>query len=674
MEKTPRCFCESQVASNLNLRRADQNQDRARFKIYMAPSLPPSPTKSTTSSASRDSKASLQRYGTAGSAPQSPQSPRHDRKGQNGTASQTEGSPLLSPESPSFDPTRSASLESLDSLDWEESKQEPEPSKSIFYLFILTLSIGGLQVCWATELSKGSPYLQSLGMSKSLLAFVWIAGPLGGVLVQPYVGIRSDNCRSRIGKRLPFMIGGALTTAISFLCLAWTREMVQAFLGIFGANPDSNGVQVTSIVFAIIWVYILDFSINTVQAAIRAFIVDNAPLHQQEDANAWAGRMTGIGNILGYISGYEKLPKLLPWLGHTQMQVLCAIAAIAICSTVAISALSIRERDPRLGAAPSENPGLLSFFVRSFQSAKRMPLQIRRVCIAQFFAWLGWFGFLFYMTTYVGQIKLNPYFASHPDLTPDEVDDAWEDATRYATFALLIFAIVSFLANVILPFFVHPTYAAPSTSATFSASNDRSSTKSTSTIRHQLSQMIARLEIKWLTLRRAWLLSHLMFALCMFSTFFVFTSTAATILTAIIGIPWAFSHWAPFALISAEIAKRDLETRRSANRPEEADAAGNKQDDQAGVILGLHNVAISAPQILATLISSIIFKVAQRPRGEPYDTSVGWVLRLGGLAALLAAYFTYRIGEEGNLNRDDGSNSMRYERVEEGVVRGREEV
>lgn len=641
----------------------------------MASSFPPSPTKSTASSDSRDSNASLQRYGTAGASSQSPQSPRHDRKGQNGRSARTEGSPLLSPENLSFDPTRSASLESLDSLDWEESKQEPEPSKSIFYLFILTLSIGGLQVCWATELSKGSPYLQSLGMSKSLLAFVWIAGPLGGVLVQPYVGIRSDNCRSRIGKRVPFMIGGALITAISFLCLAWTREMVQAILGIFGANPDSNVVQITSIVSAIFWVYVLDFSINTVQAGIRAFIVDNVPLHQQEDANAWAGRMTGIGNILGYISGYEKLPKIMPWLGRTQMQVLCAIAAIAICSTVAISALYIRERDPRLGAPPSENPGLLSFFVRSFQSAKRMPLQIRKVCMAQFFAWLGWFGFLFYMTTYVGQIKLNPYFASHPDLTPDEVEDAWEDATRYATFALLIFAIVSFLANVILPFFVCPTYAAPSASGISPASNDRSSIKTISTIRHQLSQIVARLEVKWLTLRRAWLLSHIMFALCMFSTFFVFTSTAAAILTAIIGIPWAFSHWAPFALISAEIAKRDLEARRNANRPQEADTGAERQDDQAGVILGLHNVAISAPQILATLISSIIFKVAQRPRGEPYDTSVGWVLRLGGLAALLAAYFTYRVGEEGdNVNSDDGGNSMRYERVEEGVVRGREEV
>lgn len=58
-------------------------------------------------------------------------------------------------------------------------------------------------------------------MSKSLLAFVWIAGPLSGTLVQPYVGIRSDNCRSPWGRRVPFMLAGAFATAMSLLCLAW---------------------------------------------------------------------------------------------------------------------------------------------------------------------------------------------------------------------------------------------------------------------------------------------------------------------------------------------------------------------------------------------------------------------------------------------------------------------
>ena len=614
-----------------------------------------------------------------------PVSPGEAPEDGSGLQELNEGSPLLSPINPPLQHSRSQSEDSLGSLDWQGSGDDPEPSKSTFYLFILTLSIGGLQLSWATELSNGSPYLQSLGMSKSLLAFVWIAGPLAGVLVQPYIGIRSDNCRLKWGKRLPFMVGGALATAFSFMCLAWTREIVHGFLSIFGADPESKGVQVCSIIFAVIWVYVLDFAINTVQAGIRAFIVDNAPLHQQEAANAWAGRTTGVGNILGYLAGYANLPNRFPWLGYTQMQVLCAVSSFAICSTVLISALVIRERDPRLeGPHTAENPGLFAFFKQTFQAAVRMPSQIRRVCIAQFFNWLGWFGFLFYQTTYIGQLKLNPFFAEHPDLTPQEIEDAWENSTRYATFALFTFAITSFVANMVLPFFVKPTYGtgSPISKSTSSLSHHtidvhkgRLAAPRSTTFHAQLEKFVSRLQIQWLTLRRAWLLSHLMFALCMASTFLIYSPVGATVLTAFIGIPWALSLWAPFALISAEISKRDTEARRNvAQRGESSvDSLAAKNEDQAGVILGLHNVAVSAPQILATLVSSLIFKLAQKPRGAPYDVSTAWVLRFGGLAALAAAYFTYRVREEGDPVRET-ADVGRYARVSEGIIREDGEV
>ena len=100
-------------------------------------------------------------------------------------------------------------------------------------------------------------------MSKSLLALVWIAGPLSGTLVQPYVGIMSDNCRISWGKRKPYMLAGAAATIISLVALAWAREIVSGVLGIFGADAASHGVKVTAIAFAIIFVYILDFAINT---------------------------------------------------------------------------------------------------------------------------------------------------------------------------------------------------------------------------------------------------------------------------------------------------------------------------------------------------------------------------------------------------------------------------
>lgn len=538
-------------------------------------------------------------------------------------------------------------------------------------------------------------------MSKALLAIVWIVGPLSGTIVQPYIGIKSDNSRYRIGKRKPFMIGGAAATLISFLALAWTREIVHGGLGLFGADPDSQFVQVASICFAIGWVCLLDVAINTgthwkpppscsltsiVQAGIRAFIVDNAPTHQQEDANAWAGVILGIGSVLGYLSGYVNLPRIMPFFGNTQFKALSVITCIAMGGTVTISCICITERDPRHDPPPPmEQTGVIAFFKQIVRSARRLSPQIRKVCEVQFFNWIGWFPFLFYLTTYIGQLHVNPIFEANPDMSPNEVDEAWESATRVGSFALLIFAITSFSSNMLLPFFVVPTYRAPPPlkgtnsfhSATSAHRNGNQVTTPSGTplpmsasmnsffppppdeaSHSRLTRLLSIAQIPWLTLRRAWLLSHLLFAICMALTFFITTPLAATVLAGVVGIAWALSLWAPFALISAEISKRDAQARKT----------GGTNNDQAGVVLGLHNVAISAPQILATLVSSMIFRIAQKPRGEPGDDSVGWVIRFGGVAALVAAYMTSRLREEGEGVEVNGKENGNGDRRDEETV------
>ena len=135
-------------------------------------------------------------------------------------------------------------------------------SKSSLYLILLTTCIGGLQIVWSVELSYGSPYLLSLGMSKSLLAFVWLAGPMTGVLVQPYVGIKSDRCRVSWGKRKPFMVAGTLGTVASSMILAYARDIVRV-CGRFGDAPYVGGYKVWTIILATVMMWCLDFSINT---------------------------------------------------------------------------------------------------------------------------------------------------------------------------------------------------------------------------------------------------------------------------------------------------------------------------------------------------------------------------------------------------------------------------
>ena len=378
-------------------------------------------------------------------------------------------------------------------------------------------------------------------------------------------------------------------------------------------------------------------------------------------------RQLGLGNILGMLAGGLNLPKLLPFLGNTQFKCLCAVASIVMFITVGINCAAIPERDPTLDPEPSESKnGIMNFFKGLYHAVVRLPPQVSKVCQVQFIAWIGWFPFLFYTTTYIGEIYVEPIFEANPDLTPDEIEKVWEAGTRRGTLALLIFSIVTFVSSVIIPFLVQPSFETPksvirpldtvtSTSPGHHAPAPRPPRPSLWTrLQAGTSTLLTKLRIPGLTLRRAWLLSHLVFAACMFLTFAVRTVGLATALMGAIGVPWALTTWAPFALISAEISKRDA-VRRGLLRPARAPdgevlargaAHEPAEEEQAGVVLGIHNVSISAPQVISTLVSSLIFKVAAKPRGEPGDESVAWCLRFGGLCALGAAWLTLRVGEE----------------------------
>ena len=62
-----------------------------------------------------------------------------------------------------------------------------------------------------------------------MMSVVFLAGPLSGLIVQPLVGVLSDGCKSRLGRRRPFMIGGCILTSLSVMTLGWSKEIAALF-------------------------------------------------------------------------------------------------------------------------------------------------------------------------------------------------------------------------------------------------------------------------------------------------------------------------------------------------------------------------------------------------------------------------------------------------------------
>ena len=159
-------------------------------------------------------------------------------------------------------------------------------------MFLLTFSLIGLQFCWGTEQTYVAPYLLALGISKSKMSLVWVAGPLSGLIMQPIVGMISDKSKSKYGRRRPFMVGGAIATAICLVVLCYTAEIVGVFV------TDTVLKREATIVLAVLDIYVLDFVINIVQSTCRSLIVDTLPTSKQQLGSAWGKSTIQYSSIL----------------------------------------------------------------------------------------------------------------------------------------------------------------------------------------------------------------------------------------------------------------------------------------------------------------------------------------------------------------------------------------
>ena len=243
------------------------------------------------------------------------------------------------------------------------------------------------------------PFLVSLGLSKSFTALVWLAAPLCGSIIQPIVGSISDRTTSRFGRRRPFILAGTFGVVLSMVLLAWTEQIIYQSFYLLGYNTEAPILRTLVICFAIFWIYTLNVSIQPIQAGIRSLIVERCPLHQQSQACSYASVMTGIGNIFGYLFGYGILAEVRT-SNVTSFQFLCLFASVCLFATTMISCITISEKGEPSGFKKDDTiRGPWAMLQQLKQTYKYMSKRIRNVCHVQFFAWMGWFPFLFYSTT-----------------------------------------------------------------------------------------------------------------------------------------------------------------------------------------------------------------------------------------------------------------------------------
>ncbi|WP_443477934.1 MFS transporter [Novosphingobium aerophilum] len=258
------------------------------------------------------------------------------------------------------------------------------PKLSLLRICEMNAGFFGLQFSFGLQQANMSPIYRTLGASEASLPLLWLAGPATGLLVQPLIGAMSDRTRSRMGRRTPYFLIGAVLCS---LCLL--------------AMPHSPALWAAA---ALLW--LLDAGNNVTMEPYRAYIADRLSPEQQATGFLTQSAFTGLAQTLAYLA-----PSLLAFmidrelLGPNGIPVIVraafTIGAVLSVSTIVWSILRV----PELPLAPQEHAAIAgkSFRPRALlrevvQALNEMPRPMRRMIPAMLCQWYAMFVYWQYIT------------------------------------------------------------------------------------------------------------------------------------------------------------------------------------------------------------------------------------------------------------------------------------
>lgn len=290
-----------------------------------------------------------------------------------------------------------------------------KPDLGFWKLWNLSFGFFGVQIAYALQSANVSRIFTTIGADPHDLSYFWILPPLMGLVVQPIVGMLSDRTWTRVGRRLPYLIVGALI-AVIVMCLL--------------PNAGSFNFTVQSaIIFGLVALMMLDTSINMAMQPFKMLVGDMVNEKQKGLAYSIQSFLCNAGSVVGYI-----FPMLLMWIGLQNVAPTGVVPDTVIWSfyigaailllCVIYSLVKIKEWPPKLY---NEYNGIDESKAKEkgekrnvFYLLGHAPSTFWTVGLVQFFCW---FAFLFlwtYATNTVAHNAFNtPEAVSYTGLSAD---------------------------------------------------------------------------------------------------------------------------------------------------------------------------------------------------------------------------------------------------------------
>lgn len=262
-----------------------------------------------------------------------------------------------------------------------------KPNLSFWKIWNLSFGFLGVQIGYSLQNSNTSTIFESLGADVHQLSYFWLAAPIAGLIVQPIVGLFSDGTWTRFGRRIPFIMGGALVSALALLLMP-NAPVLLAFA------PLAMGAFI---------LLFMDLSFNVTMQPFRALVADMLNDGQKTTGYVVQTFLINLGAVVGAV-----LPLLMTWLGVSDearagevsdhIAYSYYIGGAILLITVLVTSFKTKEYPPKEFAEyndiPQEQAAERPSFVSLIRDIPRVMLQLG---VVQFFSWAA----LFLMWTYL---------------------------------------------------------------------------------------------------------------------------------------------------------------------------------------------------------------------------------------------------------------------------------
>jgi len=165
-----------------------------------------------------------------------------------------------------------------------------KPKLSFWQILNLSFGFLGVQIGYSLQNGNTSRILEALGADVHSIGYFWLAAPLAGLIVQPIIGLSSDKTWTRLGRRIPFILVGAIISALAMFFLP---------------NAGNFTNLLPPLDFGAVMLLLMDTSFNITMQPFRALVGDMVNDEQKNLGYSLQSALINFGAVFG---------SLLPWI------------------------------------------------------------------------------------------------------------------------------------------------------------------------------------------------------------------------------------------------------------------------------------------------------------------------------------------------------------------------